>query len=136
MEEANLDVIDEMKEETMAMPKLHGLVKVVFHIIAVLGCLGGLLVILEGFNRFGAKMMTNNVATEKVLIASFSGVLVIVLSLTVLGLAYGYFAMVKAQIDSRNAIVSFTQMKTEHCYETTNQDHEIINQDDLLESKV
>ena len=127
MEERKVNLIEEM----MVMPRFHGLVKVVFHIVAVLGCLGGLLVIIEGFNRFGAKMLTYSWAMEKVLIAGISGLLVIILSLTVLGLVYGYLAMVKAQIDSRNAIVSYTQLKTEHYLKAASRDHEIANPENV-----
>jgi len=111
----------EVELDSMPMPKFHGLVKVIFHLIAVAGCLAGVFIIIEGYRMFGTKMMTGSWALEQIFIASIYGVLVIILSLTVLGLAYGYLAMVKAQIDTRNAIISYTQLKTAHCYQSTNQ---------------
>jgi len=111
------DVIEEAVEDVMALPRFYGLVRVVFQIIAVLGCLGGALVILDFFNRSGGRSI------ERLISTSAPGILGIVLSLMLLGLAYCFLAMVKAQIDSRNAIVSYTSLKTANLHkESENQD--------------
>lgn len=87
-------------ENEMPLPRYYGLVRLVAQIGAALGCLAGLMQIVSSFSAFKFGFM----AGASVL---FSGVLTIIGALAVLGVAYCFLAIVKAQIESRNAIVSY-----------------------------
>ncbi len=84
----------------MEMPKYAGLVRVLAQIGAALGCLLGGLIIFGGLAafRFG-------------LLAGFSAILggfwYILGSLAGLGIVYCFLAIVKAQIDTRNAVINY-----------------------------
>lgn len=88
-------------ERTMEMPKYYDLVRLVAQIGAVLGCLSGAFAILTGLSAF-------NYGVAMGFTAIFGGLVTIVLSLAGLGITYCFLAMVKAQIESRNAIIQYT----------------------------
>lgn len=91
-------------ENEMSLPKYYDLVKLVAQIGAVLGCIAGAVAILGGFGAFSYGFMAG-------MTAIFGGVVTILLSLAGLGATYCFLAIVKAQIDSRNAIISYTASK-------------------------
>lgn len=93
-------------EIEMSLPKYYDLVRVVAQIGAVLGCIAGLVAVLSGFATFQYGMMAG-------MPSIFLGMGSIVISLAGLGVAYCFLAMVKAQIESRNAIVKYTLYREE-----------------------
>ena len=64
----------------------------------------GVVSTLTGFAVFAYGFMAG-------MTAIFSGVVIIILSLASLGVTYCFLAIVKVQIDSRNAIVKYTTSK-------------------------
>jgi hypothetical protein len=91
-------------ENEMQLPKYYELVRIVAQVGAVLGCLAGVITIFGGLAAFRYGFMTG-------MTAIFGGVVTIVLSLAGLGVTYCFLAMVKAQIEARNAIVKYTLQK-------------------------
>lgn len=88
-------------ERNMALPKYYDLVRLVAQIGAVLGCIAGAAGVIGGLGAFKYGFITG-------MTASFTGVITIVLSLAGLGVTYCFLSVVKAQIESRNAIVQYT----------------------------
>lgn len=94
-----------MKKE-MALPRYYGLVRLVAQIGAVLGCLAGVVVMFISFAAFQFGFIAG-------ISAMFNGVVIIILSLAGLGISYCFLAIVKAQIDTRNAIIKYISLKQE-----------------------
>ena len=88
----------------MKMPKYSGLIRVIAEVVARLGCLIGAIMIFVSFKAFDYGFMAGITAIS-------SGIITIISSLAVLGFTYCFLAIVKAQIDSRNAIVNYIASK-------------------------
>ncbi len=85
-------------EMQMKLPKLYALVRIASQIVTALGCIMGLVTLYPAIGMFRFSfMMGMSVAAM--------GAFYIVGSLTGLGLIYGFLAIVKAQVDIRNAVV-------------------------------
>ena len=95
-------VLKEPKETQMEMqmklPKLYAFVRVASQIVAALGCITGLVTLYATLKLFRLSFMLG-------MAEAAMGVFFIVGSLVVLGLIYGFLAIVKAQVDIRNATV-------------------------------
>ena len=89
---------------TMELPKYFSLVRLVAQIGAILGCIGGAVTILVGLGAFSYGFMAG-------MSSIFSGVVIVVLSLAGLGMTYCFLAIVQAQVESRNAIIAYTNGK-------------------------
>ena len=94
-------------ENEMALPKYYNLVRIVAQIGAVLGCISGAVVAFGGLPALKYGFMAG-------MTIIFWGVIIIVLSLAGLGVTYCFLATVKAQIESRNAIISYTKYRKEN----------------------
>ncbi len=90
--------MEKHKDSDMALPQFYDLVRITSQIGAALGCIAGVFYVFGGF-KFG--FMGG-------LISIFSGIFMVIFSLTGLGVAYCFLAIVKAQIESRNAIIKYT----------------------------
>lgn len=88
-------------EKEMQMPQYYALVKTVAQIGAVLGIIAGILAVLGGFAAFQYGAVAGFTAI-------FGGAVTIVMSIVGLGVMYCFLAIVKAQIETRNAIVKYT----------------------------
>lgn len=88
-------------EEEMAMPPFYDLVRKVAQVGAVLGCLAGVAMVIGGIGAFKFGFMAG-------VSGVFGGVVTVVLALASLGVSYCFLALVKAQIDTRNAVVYHT----------------------------
>ncbi len=86
-------------EDEMPLPKYYGLVKFVAQLGALLGCIAGIVSIFGGMAAFNAGFTAGFTAI-------FGGIITILVALAGLGVAYCFLAMVKAQIDIRNVVVS------------------------------
>lgn len=86
--------------DKMVLPQYYNLVRVVAQIVAALGCLAGVVLTLGALSAFKFGFIAG-------VSALFSGAMFILGSLAALGVTYCFLAMVKAQIDSRNAIISY-----------------------------
>ena len=85
-------------EMQMKLPKLYAFVRVASQIVAALGCITGLVTLYPAIKMFRFSFMMG-------ISVAAMGVFYIVGSLVVLGLIYGFLAIVKAQVDIRNATV-------------------------------
>ncbi|MGR5166339.1 hypothetical protein ACPV5L_03925 [Vibrio astriarenae] len=92
-------------KNNMDLPQYYGLVKFVAQVGASLGCISGSVAILGGLGMFNFGFMAGITAIS-------GGVLTIIISLAGLGVTFCFLAMVKAQIDTRNAIISFTESRS------------------------
>ncbi|MFD0949910.1 hypothetical protein ACFQ0F_05830 [Paraperlucidibaca wandonensis] len=92
-----------MKNE-MPLPQYYDLVRTIAQIGAVMGCLAGLAAILGGLASFQYGFMPG-------ISALFGGAVTIIFSLAGLGVTYSFLSVVKAQIETRNAIVNYTLQK-------------------------
>lgn len=88
-------------EKEMPLPEYYDLVRTFAMIGAVMGLLAGVATILFGLPALEYGFLAG-------VGAIFSGALIIIGSLAGLGVTYCFLAIVKAQIDTRNAIVRFT----------------------------
>lgn len=93
-------------EREMTLPRYYELVRFVAQLGAVLGCMAGIVAILGSLAAFQLGFMAG-------MTAIFGGVITIILSLAGLGIAYCFLALVKAQIETRNAIVKYTLFRQE-----------------------
>lgn len=82
------------------MPPFYGLVQFVALIGAILGCVFGAFIVFGGLAAFKWGFMAGVAATG-------SGAVTILASLAGLGITYCFLAMVKAQIDTRNAVIAY-----------------------------
>lgn len=85
----------------MQLPQLYNVVKIAGQIIAILGCLSGISIVIFGFFAFQYGFVAG-------ITPIFGGVMAILFSLASLGMTYGFLAIVKAQIDTRNAMVNYS----------------------------
>lgn len=83
----------------MAMPQLSGLVRLMAQIVAIIGCLAGVITTLGKLAAFQWGFLAG-------LTAMGSGVLTVANSLAGLGLVDCFLALVAAQIDTKNALVA------------------------------
>ncbi|MBQ1783597.1 MAG: hypothetical protein II007_08090 [Gammaproteobacteria bacterium] len=90
----------------MELPPFYNLVLVVAKIAAAIGCIMGTFTVLAGFGAFNYGLFAG-------LAAIASGIYFILASLGGLGVVYGFLAIVKAQIDSRNVLVMGTKTHEE-----------------------
>ena len=77
---------------------MYAFVRVASQIVAALGCITGLVTLYATLKLFRLSFMLG-------MAEAAMGVFFIVGSLVVLGLIYGFLAIVKAQVDIRNATV-------------------------------
>ena len=95
-------VLKEPKETQMEMqmklPKLYSFVRVASQIVAALGCIMGLVTLYPAIGMFRFSFMMGMAVVAM-------GGFYIVGSSAGLGLIYGFLAIVKAQVDIRNATV-------------------------------
>ncbi|EGU38045.1 hypothetical protein [Vibrio splendidus] len=91
-------------QNNMDLPQYYGLVKCMAKVGAGLGCISGAVAILGGLGMFKFGFMAGMTAIS-------GGVLTVIMSLAGLGVTFCFLAMVKAQIDTRNAIIRFTESK-------------------------
>lgn len=82
----------------MQLPPFYNLVRITAQIGAAIGCILGTITILGAFTAFNFGLVAGITAIS-------GGIYIILASLTGLGVAYGFLAIVKAQIDCRNALV-------------------------------
>ena len=85
-------------EMQMKLPKLYALVRIDSQIVTALGCIMGLVTLYPAIGMFRFSFMMG-------MSVAVMGIFYIVGSLTGLGLIYGFLAIGKAQIDTRNATV-------------------------------
>lgn len=90
------------KMDHMELPKYFGLVKIMAQIVAIIGCISGGITILTGLWS-GLTIGLSSIILGGITIAG---------SLAALGVSYCFLAMVKAQIESRNAIIRYTSMRS------------------------
>ncbi|MGV6816858.1 MAG: hypothetical protein ACWA44_06260 [Thiotrichales bacterium] len=88
-------------EKEMQMPQYYGLVKTVAQVGAVLGVIAGIVAVLGGFAAFQYGAVAG-------VTAIFGGVVTIVMSIVGLGVMYCFLAIVRAQVETRNAVVKYT----------------------------
>jgi hypothetical protein len=93
-----------LEKKSMDLPNYYALVKIIAEIGAVLGCLSGGAVILASLSVFKYGIIAG-------FTAAYSGIITIIMSLVGLGLTYCLLASVKAQIDTRNAIIQYLDGK-------------------------
>jgi len=82
----------------MKLPPLYNFVRIAAQIVTALGCITGLVTLYPALSMFRFSFMMG-------MSVAVMGIFYIVGSLTGLGLIYGFLAIVKAQIDTRNATV-------------------------------
>jgi energy-converting hydrogenase Eha subunit H len=85
-------------QKYMQLPPFYNIVLIVAKIAAAIGCISGILTIFAAFAAFNYGLFAG-------LTAIAGGIYIILASLGGLGIAYGFLAVVKAQIDSRNVLV-------------------------------
>ena len=90
--------------DLMVMPKFASLAKLVSQVGACFGCFLGLVIIIAGLGSFQFGILAGIAAIGW-------GVASIVISLAGLGWTYCFLAIVKAQIDTRNAVIEYTLRK-------------------------
>lgn len=93
-------------QQYMKLPPYYNLVLIVAKIAAAIGCIMGILTIFAALAAFNYGLLAG-------LTAIAGGIYIILASLGGLGVAYGFLAIVKAQIDSRNALVMGTKLNEE-----------------------
>jgi hypothetical protein len=95
-----------MNMNNMEMPKYFGLVKLMAQICALIGIIVGvgLIVVIAG----GASGLT--------IAHLMLGALVIIISLVTLGITYCFLSLVQANIETRNAVVSYLFMSSPESY--------------------
>ena len=92
-------------EMQMKLPKLYAFVRVASQIVAALGCIMGLVTLYPAIGMFRFSFMPGWERTLMGMTVVAMGGFYIVGSLAGLGLIYGFLAIVKAQVDIRNATV-------------------------------
>lgn len=109
-------------ENEMSLPKLYTFVRVIAQIGVILGCIVGAVQLYGGFvasqyavttTIFEDGFIEGMLVILSSLTVMSAGVITIALSFAGLGITYGFLSIVKAQIDSRNAIVKYTLARQE-----------------------
>lgn len=90
-------------DDQMSLPPFYSVVRITAQIGAVLGCITGTIEIAGGLSAFQLGWLAG-------LTALSVGVYTILLSLAALGVAYGFLAIVEAQVDSRNALFDLADL--------------------------
>lgn len=89
-------------QQYMPLPPYYNLVLILAKIAAAIGCITGVLTTFAALAAFNFGLLAGITAIA-------GGIYIILASLGGLGVVYGFLAIVKAQIDSRNALVMGTK---------------------------
>jgi energy-converting hydrogenase Eha subunit H len=98
-------------QQYMPLPPFYNLVLILAKIAAAIGCITGILTTFAALAAFNYGLLAGITAIA-------GGIYIILASLGGLGVAYGFLAIVKAQIDSRNALVMGEKLDQETFFPT------------------